>query len=255
MVARLLLLVLMLAACAPPTAPPRIALLAPFEGRYREIGYQALYAVRLAISERADMAIDLLAVDDGGSTTTAHQRAQALTYDPQVAVVIILGHAATSDTVLAAFSSLPVLVAGEWGATPTSATHVLSHPDINSHMTLDTRTSIIDAADAPAPFTGGLILTLMQFPQLRPTLDGIRITTTAPLPDTTFRERYLASDLFVPEPGPIAASAYDAGRIVIDAIDSPDLNTTLVELVAAYRAEAALHTLQYDNNGRLVPSG
>src|SRR5690349_2126250 len=39
-----------LSGCAitPHELTPRIALLAPFEGRYREVGYNAYYAVRLA---------------------------------------------------------------------------------------------------------------------------------------------------------------------------------------------------------------
>ena len=47
----LLLLALALTACGAsnPELPGKIALLAPFEGQYREIGYNALYAVRLAI--------------------------------------------------------------------------------------------------------------------------------------------------------------------------------------------------------------
>ncbi len=41
---------MLLSACAVKRTPTiyRIALLAPFEGRYREIGYNALYAARMA---------------------------------------------------------------------------------------------------------------------------------------------------------------------------------------------------------------
>jgi ABC-type branched-subunit amino acid transport system substrate-binding protein len=62
----------------------RIALLAPFEGRYREVGYNAYYAALLALGESGSTQIELLAVDDGGSPATAAQRAAALARDPWV---------------------------------------------------------------------------------------------------------------------------------------------------------------------------
>ena len=64
-------------ACAVVRTPSivRMALLAPFEGRYREVGYNALYAARLGFCRRqAILQVDLLAVDDGG--TQAANRAQ-----------------------------------------------------------------------------------------------------------------------------------------------------------------------------------
>src|SRR5689334_20990094 len=60
----------------------RIALLAPFEGRNSEIGYDAYYAVRLAIQEHGNDNIELLAIDDGGSSASAMNRAKALASDP-----------------------------------------------------------------------------------------------------------------------------------------------------------------------------
>ena len=49
----LLLLIPLVTACAiqRTSTPYKIALLAPFEGRYRDVGYDALYAARLALSE------------------------------------------------------------------------------------------------------------------------------------------------------------------------------------------------------------
>ena len=47
------LLLVALTACGGTPPVMRLALLAPFEGRYREVGYQALYAARLAQIGRA----------------------------------------------------------------------------------------------------------------------------------------------------------------------------------------------------------
>ena len=53
------------AGCTGQTEPPPvIALFAPFEGRYQEFGYDALYAARLALADQ-DSVIDLVAYDDG----------------------------------------------------------------------------------------------------------------------------------------------------------------------------------------------
>jgi len=72
----------------------RVALLAPFEGRYREIGYNALYAARLAFTESGFANVELMPIDDGGSVVTAVLRARALTHDPQVIGALILGYQA-----------------------------------------------------------------------------------------------------------------------------------------------------------------
>src|SRR5919108_607445 len=70
-----------LTACVPVTRPVvKIGLVAPFEGRYREVGYEVIYAVRLAVREAnagggvAGYSVELTALDDGGdSALAAHQ--------------------------------------------------------------------------------------------------------------------------------------------------------------------------------------
>ena len=86
-----LLLALLFTACVPSATPMKLALLAPFEGRFREIGYNALYAIRLAFDDAKPRNIQLLAVDDGGSVESAVARVKALNLDPAVAAIIALG--------------------------------------------------------------------------------------------------------------------------------------------------------------------
>jgi ABC-type branched-subunit amino acid transport system substrate-binding protein len=110
---------LLLAACTASTQPVvKIGLVAPFEGRYRPIGYEAIYAARLAIREvNARGGIDgqrveLVALDDRGEPERAITAARQLVLDPQV--VAVIGHLrpASSDATMKIYcaSGLPVIV-------------------------------------------------------------------------------------------------------------------------------------------------
>lgn len=97
------LLALMLTACSVPgaTRPTvKIGLVAPFEGRYRYVGYSLFAAVRLALREAntaggvgADShrySVELIAYDDGADPSIAREQAEKLAVDPQV--VVVIGH-------------------------------------------------------------------------------------------------------------------------------------------------------------------
>lgn len=74
----------------------KIGLVAPFEGRYREIGDEVIPAVRLAIREyagqkgQADVIVELAAYDDAGIPGRAVEQARKLAIDPEV--VVVIGH-------------------------------------------------------------------------------------------------------------------------------------------------------------------
>ena len=124
-------LILMLTGCAIQRTPPlvRIALLAPFEGADRAIGYEALYAARLALNESADDAdlafwdfgidvqiwandtIELLPLDSGDGQ--AADRARALAGDPLVIAVLLVGVDPDDEVLRAAFGDLPVMYIGD----------------------------------------------------------------------------------------------------------------------------------------------
>ncbi len=102
----LALLVLFTAGCQ--VAPPllKIGLVAPFEGRDRPVGYDAIYAARLAVREIntaggiGGYRIALAALDDGGDPEMAQQAAAALVVDPDV--VAVVGHWLPETTAVAA---------------------------------------------------------------------------------------------------------------------------------------------------------
>ena len=92
------LCVLLLAACSGPgsTEPTvKIGLSAPFEGLYRELGYEVLYAVRLAVRERnaeggvgQRYLVELVALNDLNEAETAVEQARKMAVDPAVLAVM-----------------------------------------------------------------------------------------------------------------------------------------------------------------------
>lgn len=94
-----LLLVTLLSACTilRVTRPAvKIGLVAPFEGQYRYVGYDAIYAARLALREAnaaggvGGYTVQLVAYDDQGTVAGAHTAARNLALDPDV--VAVIGH-------------------------------------------------------------------------------------------------------------------------------------------------------------------
>ncbi len=96
--------------CVEPTPQvAKIGLVAPFEGRYREIGDDVIPAARLAIREwaaaqsaqagGARLVFELVAYDDGGDPALAAEQARKLTADPDVAAVV--GHWRDATTLAA----------------------------------------------------------------------------------------------------------------------------------------------------------
>lgn len=260
---RLLILLILLSACAFTHAPtPRVALFAPFEGRYREVGYDALYAARLALADTnggSDApAVDLLAVDDGGTQAASH--AAALAADPLVQAVVVLGYDGTAPETLAAFGDLPVLVVGSWGAASTSdSVFILANSGLDAELTAAPRISVTDAAALPAPVVGGEVFALTGFAQLRAALDSVTVISSGALPDAAFAERYTGSDPFAPQPGLLATLSYDATRMATLAAQTGSRASARVWLGAAayaglngtirfadgYWADAPIHRYHY----------
>ncbi len=87
---------LLLAACCPNVKPTvKIGLSAPFEGRYRDLGYEVLYAVRLAVRERNDMGgvggcalVEMAALNDFNESQEAIAQAYKMHADPDVMAVL-----------------------------------------------------------------------------------------------------------------------------------------------------------------------
>jgi ABC-type branched-subunit amino acid transport system substrate-binding protein len=114
------LFALLLAGCNSVAPVVKIGLVGPFEGRYREIGYDVIYSARLAVREINQAGgiggyrVALVALDDGGDLTLARETAESLILDP--AVVAVVGHWLTETTTVAApiyaEAGLPFLATG-----------------------------------------------------------------------------------------------------------------------------------------------
>ncbi|MBN1979526.1 MAG: ABC transporter substrate-binding protein [Anaerolineae bacterium] len=118
---------LLLVSCRFPGAvrpTVKIGLVAPFEGRYRYVGYDVIYAVRLAVREAnaaggvGGYSVELVAYDDGADAAHAEamavEQARKLAVDPEV--VAAVGHFRPETTAAAADAyaeaSIPLISPG-----------------------------------------------------------------------------------------------------------------------------------------------
>lgn len=108
------------AGCRAEPATLKIGLVAPFEGRDRAVGYDAVYAARLAVREIngsggvAGHAIEVVALDDRGDEELARHAAASLVIDP--AVIAVAGHwlpeTTTAARALYAENGLALIILG-----------------------------------------------------------------------------------------------------------------------------------------------
>lgn len=211
---------LVLAACAAAPGPVmRVALLAPFEGRYREVGYNAWYAAQLAFGAQDSATIELLAVDDGGTTQAAERAARALAADPSVVAAIVLGYHAAAAT--PALGNLPRVIVGEWGAPEHALTFQLAARTLRQAYSVPATISVTDAADWPAPLAAGEVLGMHSFSRLRPDWQGIVLVTSGAPADDAYRAQYAALGPYTPPPNHLAMLTTDAFAMLL----SLDLRT------------------------------
>lgn len=260
-----LALIIAICGCAPrPADIVRIALLSSFEGRYREVGYNAFYAARLALQDFGDTKVELLAIDDGGTVASAALRAQALATDPLVQVVIALGYNATAPETQHAFGDLPVIIVGSWDAKPEATNiFILSSADLSPEFSTTERLPVTATTHITDALVGSEIFALEQFPKLTTNAQNITIASNASLPDEDFRERYASMGQFVPEPGLLATLTYDAFGLALQAIKIPDVEQDLatstyqglngeIRFQDGYWANAPIHYYTYGADGRII---
>jgi ABC-type branched-subunit amino acid transport system substrate-binding protein len=197
----LILCVVPLAACASTQPVVKIGLVAPFEGRYRSIGYEAIYAARLAVREInakggvRGYRIELVALDDRGDPAQAIESARKLMIDPQVMAVI--GHYRPDSTDAA----------------------IEDYCD--GHMPLMAIESVASLPPACLQPPNGFVLghaSRDQWPDDRITFVGSVPDPNSLLAARTFVANYNAIPIDGTRAGPIALQTYDAMALLIDAI-------------------------------------
>ena len=112
----------------------KIGLVAPFEGRQRNVGYDVIYSARLAIREINEVGgiggtrVALVALDDAGNPEYAEATANSLVIDP--AVVAVVGHwlPETSDEARSIYAQhkMPFLLGGVEAFAATDPGHLPS---------------------------------------------------------------------------------------------------------------------------------
>ncbi|MFN4293251.1 MAG: ABC transporter substrate-binding protein [Thermoflexales bacterium] len=214
MIRLLLVWCVLLAACAPPPVV-KIALVAPFEGRLRQVGYEAFPAMRLAIRERiaaggiTRVRVTFVAYNDDGDPATAARVARNAARDPEVLAVI--GHLVLSTTLAA----LPIyLQAGLPVLAPSVPADALPRDPLIFRMgpaapgrnppTCNAPCSALDPSWAAVgwPF-------------------GMCVADAPPVAELPNAQQALAAftDLSLgPPPGPRSIVAYDATNALLDAI-------------------------------------
>ena len=193
-----LCLSLILSACTSTQPVIKIGLVAPFEGRFRTIGYEAIYAARLAIREvnaRGGVngyRVELVALDDRGEVDRANAAARQLIIDPQVVAVI-----------------------GHYRPTTTAAA-------LNDYCADDVPVVAIETSSTPAACQGAAFF-IGRAEADRWVEDRLTFVSTVPDPQSLpsaadFVTKYKAIPIDGTRAGPIALQTYDAMNLIFEAL-------------------------------------
>lgn len=123
---------LALSGCQSVAPVVKVGLVAPFEGRYRDIGYDVIYSARLAVREINEAGgiggtrVALVALDDNGNPEFAQATANSMVIDP--AVVAVVGHwlpeTSGVSAPIYAQNNLPFLLGGSEPFAATNPAHL-----------------------------------------------------------------------------------------------------------------------------------
>ncbi len=150
-----LILMSLLAGCQRVDPVVKVGLVAPFEGRHRAVGYDALYSARLAVRDLnaaggiGGTRVSLVALDDSGNPEFASATADSLIFDPDI--VAVVGHWLPETTAVAesqyAEAGLLFLAGGELPFQP-------SDPEQLSAEFVTAYTAVTPFDEMPGPYAG-----------------------------------------------------------------------------------------------------
>lgn len=141
--------------CARVDPVVKVGLVAPFEGRFRPIGYDVIYSARLAVREVnreggiGGYRVALVSLDDSGDPMLAASTASSLVLDP--AVIVVIGHWLPSTTAVAA----PIYAEADLPIIATSGVPFSSvDPALLPGAFLDAYDAVTPFDEAAGPFAG-----------------------------------------------------------------------------------------------------
>jgi ABC-type branched-subunit amino acid transport system substrate-binding protein len=271
-------LLVVLSGCGvPPTV--KIGLVAPFEGLYRADGYEALFAVKLALQEQHQgCLVELVALNDFNDPLEAARQAKSLAADPDV--VGVVGHFSTEGTLAAlpVYQGAGLAVSIPWSVDwPAGTSGVVSVAAgraeaaarlraVARQMGFEDRAMLDEASVAasetiltrPGPFWGHVDVGGRQLTQVASeAANGLIFVSPGPDPRdllgneaARFREAYQA--LAGTPPGPRAVLTYDAAKVLLDAMTPceqttrPKVSTALIHV----QRQGLTGPIAFDSQGR-----
>jgi len=190
--------VLLLTSCRFPGAvrpTVKIGLVSPFEGRYRYVGYDVIYAVRLALREAnaaggvGGYGVELVAYDDGADPVMAVEQARKLAADPKVVAVIGHFREETTRAALSAYAEvgIPLIAPGVLDPALTEGGGAVFRPGPDADTLA---VALLDGIQTAMLVGGGpLDETLQEVAQER----GVRLATVVPPGDVDWLAEAMAS--------------------------------------------------------------
>jgi ABC-type branched-subunit amino acid transport system substrate-binding protein len=143
------------AGCASADPVVKVGLVAPFEGRNRAVGYDAIYSARLAVREINQAGgigghrVALVALDDRGDPQLAVEAAASLVLDP--GVVAVVGHflPQTTDVVASLYDErgLALIAAGDHPLMP-------GDPQMLPQAFIDAYEAVTPFDESAGPYAG-----------------------------------------------------------------------------------------------------
>ena len=257
---------LLLAACAVPRPTVKIALVAPFEGRLRQVGYDAFPALRLAIRDAIQAGgvggynVTFVAYNDNGDAALAERVAHDVAIDPEV--VAVIGNWVPTTTLAALHvyteAGLPVLAPGlPADALPQDALVFRMGPTEKSHKSRVTSQACgsLSSRDPgslkalPEAGSGQFSIFNSQFDSC--TLDAPPVSE---VPNAADALRGFTDITLGTPPAPRSVVAFDATNVVLDAIrmSASSGNVTRAGVADALRRvshRGLLGTIAFDATG------
>lgn len=252
--------------------PPvvRIALVAPFEGRFAAVGYEAFPAMRIALREQiaaggiGGYQVEFVAYNDNADPAQAARTARTVALDESV--VAVIGHY-RPDTTLAALAvytqaGLPVVAPG------VPADLLPADPLVFRMGAPTTRLRAPESCRIPDNLRREILSVL---PDLQSAgvqrlfaarVAGRCFVTDAPYPRDWPAARQALADFPAVsggfEPGPRSISAYDATRLILDALQAaaqagrrPD-RAEVARALRSLNYAGLLGPLRFDQTGSLT---